>query len=296
MATQTDIEPEEAFARKRMSKETFMRLTKLLRPYRGAFALNLLFTICATASQLLGPKLIQVGIDRFLTNFSSAQAALEGILLVSALYLGNLLLGWGLTAGQVKSAIAVGQRAMNDLRMEVFEHIQRVSLNYFDRTHQGRILARADTDVDSLDRIMTWGANQLLGSFLTLVGVLVFMLQYDWRLCLAVSVVLPPLVIATRLFQSRALEAYRRLRAQTSLLTATMAENIAGVRVVQAFSRETENLSRFQQLHATHDKHALAAARVFHTYLPFLNLLAGIGTAIIIGYGGNLVMRHEITV
>ena len=78
MATRADIELDEAFARKRMSKETFLRLTRLLRPYRAAFALNLLFTLCATVSQLLGPKLIQIGIDRYLTQFSSAPAAMEG--------------------------------------------------------------------------------------------------------------------------------------------------------------------------------------------------------------------------
>jgi ATP-binding cassette subfamily B protein len=296
MATKADIELEELFARKRMSKETFLRLARSLAPYRKMFLLNLLFTLGATASQLLGPKFIQIGIDRYLVRFSSTRLALDGILMVSALYLFNLLLGWWLSAGQVKSAIAVGQRAMNDLRLQVFEHIQRLSLNYFDRTHHGRILARADTDIDSLDRILTWGANQLLGSLLTLVGVIFLLLQYDWRLCLAVSVVLPPLVVATHLFHVRALDAYRRLRAQTSRLTASMAENIAGVRVVQAFSREEENLSRFQQLHATHDQYALAAARVFHTYLPFLGLLSGLGTAIILGYGGRMVLRHEITV
>jgi ABC-type multidrug transport system fused ATPase/permease subunit len=293
---QADIELEELFARKRMSRQTFWRLARSLRPYRRAFLLNLLFTAGATASQLLGPKFIQLGIDRYLTHSSSARVARDGILLVSALYLFNLLLGWWLSAGQVKSAIAVGQRAMNDLRLEVFEHIQRLSLNYFDRTHQGRILARADTDIDSLDRILTWGANQLLASLLTLLGVIGLMVQYDWRLCLAVSAVLPPLIAATRVFHARALDAYRRLRAQTSRLTAAMAESIAGVRVVQAFSREEENLSRFQQLHATHNDYALATARVFHTYLPFLGLLSGVGTAIILGYGGSLVMRHEITV
>jgi ABC-type multidrug transport system fused ATPase/permease subunit len=178
----------------------------------------------------------------------------------------------------------------------VFEHIQRLSLNYFDKTHQGRIIARADTDIDSLDRIMTWGANQMLASLMTLVGVITLMLQYDWRLCLAVSLVLPPLFVATRLFHVRGLEAYRKVRAQTSRLTAAMAENISGVRVVQAFSREEENLERFQQLHETHNEYALAAARVFHTYMPFLGLMSGIGTVIILGYGGTLVMRNEITV
>jgi ATP-binding cassette subfamily B protein len=143
---------------------------------------------------------------------------------------------------------------------------------------------------------MTWGANQMLASLMTLAGVMVLMLQYDWRLCLAVSVVLPPLFVATRLFHIYGIEAHRKVRAQTSRLTAAMAENIAGVRVVQAFAREEENINRFQQLHETHNELALAAARVFHTYMPFLGLMAGIGTAIIIGYGGTLVMRGEITV
>ena len=279
-----------------MSRGTFLRLAAYLRPYRRVFALNLVFTLLATASQLLGPKFIQIGIDRYLTNFSTTQAAYQGILLVSLFYLGNLLLGWFLSVAQVKSAIRVGQGAMNDLRLAVFEHIQRLSLNYFDKTHQGRIIARADTDIDSLDRIMTWGANQMLASLMTLAGVIVLMLQYDWRLCLAVSIVLPPLFVATRFFHKFGLAAHRKVRVQTSRLTAAMAENIAGVRVVQAFSREEENLNRFQQLHETHNEYALAAARVFHTYMPFLGFMAGVGTVIILGYGGSLVLRNEITV
>ena len=296
MPAKPDLELEEAFAQKRMSRGTFLRLTGYLRPYRRTFALNLVCTLLATVSQLLGPKFIQIGIDRYLTTFSSAAVAAQGILLVSAIYLGNLLLGWFLSVAQVKSAIAVGQGAMNDLRMAVFEHIQKLSLNYFDKTHQGRIISRADTDIESLDRILTWGANQLLASLLTLLGVIGLMLQYDWRLCLAVSVVLPPLIVATRLFHGHGLKAYRLVRTQTSRLTAAMAENISGVRVVQAFSREEENLRRFQQLQATHNDCALAAARVFHTYMPFLGFMSGVGTVIILGYGGTLVLRGEITV
>ncbi len=296
MADAHDIELEEAFARRRMSRAIFFRLAAYVRPYRRVFAFNLVFTLLATTSQLLGPKFIQLGIDRFLTNFASTTEAQRGILVISLIYLANLFVGWGLSVAQVKSAIRVGQNAINDLRLAVFEHIQKLSLNYFDKTQQGRIIARADTDVDSLDRIMTWGANQMLSSGLTLVGVVILMLQYDWRLCLAVSVVLPPLFVATQLFHRYGLEAYRKLRGQTSRLTAAMAENISGVRVVQAFSREAENLSRFQELHETHNEFALAAARVFHTYMPFLGLMSGVGTVIILGYGGTLVARNEISV
>src|SRR5262249_36079862 len=156
------------FAQRRMSRAIFWRLTAYVRPYQRIFYWNLVFTCLATASQLMGPKFIQIGIDRYLTHWNDAGAAYRGILVISAIYLGNLLLGWLLSVAQVKGAIRTGQGAMNDLRIAVFEHIQRLSLNYFDKTHQGRIIARADTDIDSLDRIMTWGANQLLASFLTL--------------------------------------------------------------------------------------------------------------------------------
>src|SRR2546429_2047620 len=295
MPAKDDLLLEEEFAQKPMSKATFLRLLSYVRPYSRTVQLNLLFTLLATISQLLGPKFIQIGIDRYLTNFSSAQAAFRGILVVSLIYLGNLLFGWFLSAAQVKSAIAVGQGAMNDLRLAVFEHIQRLSLNYFDKTHQGRIINRADTDIDSLDRVLTWGANQLLASALTLAGVMVLMLQYDWRLCLAVSAVLPPLWVATRLFHIYGMRAYRNLREQTSRITAALAENIAGVRVAQAFSREEENLARFQQLQGLYFDRFLTAARIFHTYLPFISLMAGVGTAIILGYGGTVAMQKQIT-
>ena len=296
MAHHDDILLEEQFTQKRMNSQLFRRLIAYLQPYKRTFVLNLVFTILATVSQLLGPKFIQIGIDRYLTQTSTAEVAMHGILLISVIYLLNLLLNWVLSVIQVKSAIAIGHGALEDLRLAVFTHIQKLSLNYFDKTHQGRIISRADTDIESLDRIMTWGANQMLGSFLTLIGVIALMLQYDWRLCLAVSLVLPPLWLATRLFHKYGMVAYRRVREQASRLTASVAENIAGVRVVQAFSREEENLANFHKLQGVYFDRFIASARIFHTYMPFLGLMSGVGSAIILGYGGKLVMEHQITV
>src|SRR2546428_4371099 len=104
------------------------------------------------------------------------------------------------------------------------------------------------------------------------------MLQYDRRLCLAVSVVIPPLAVATGLFQKHGMKAYRELRAQSSRITGAMAENIAGVRVARAFAREEENLLRFQQLQGVYSDRFLVVARIFHTYMPFVFLMSGIGT------------------
>jgi ABC-type multidrug transport system fused ATPase/permease subunit len=296
MASNEDIQIEEAFAQKRMSAGTFVRLMSYMRPYRQRIVLNLIFTILATASQLLGPKFIQIGIDRYLTNFTTMQSAMTGIFVISAIYFVNLLANWVLSAAQVKSAIAIGHGAMNDLRDAVFQHIQKLSLNYFDKTHQGRIINRADTDIEALDRIMTWGASQMLSSALTLVGVVVLLVQYDWRLCAAVSVVIGPIWIATRMFQVYGMRAYRLVREQSSRITASIAESIAGVRVVQAFAREEANLANFQKVQDVYFDRFIASARIFHTYMPFIGLLAGVGTAIVLGYGGSLALRNEITV
>ncbi len=296
MSALEELELEEAFAQKQMSRATFTRLLGWLRPYRRRLWWNLVQTVMATISSLFGPYLIQVGIDRHLGHAEPLAVALRGLVLISVFYVLNLLAGWGLSAVQVRSAIHIGQGAMNDLRLAVFEHIQKLSLNYFDKTHQGRIIARADSDIESLDRILTWGLNQLLSSTLTLVGVVVLMLRYDWRLCLAVGMVLPTLVYATRLFHRYGIEAYREMRRISSRITASIAENIQGIRVVQSFARESVNLHRFRQVHDDYGRRVLVAARVFHTYMPVVGFLSGLGIAIVLGYGGHLVFQREITV
>jgi ABC-type multidrug transport system fused ATPase/permease subunit len=296
MSAAVDVLLEEELAKKPLSFGLLRRLMACARPYRRVVVFNLIGTMLAVTSQIFGPKLIQLGIDHYLTHITTFAEAAHGILIISMIYLGNLLLGWGLTVAQVKSAIRVGQGIMNDLRMNVFEHIQRLSLNYFDKTHQGRIINRADADIDAMEQVLTWGANQMLGSALTLVGVLVMMLYANWRLCLVVSTVLPPLAIATYLFQKYIMEAYRDVRRQSSRLTASLAENISGVRVVQAMGREDENLESYQIQGAILTDRAYDVARIFHTYMPTLGLVSGIGIAIVLGYGGSLVMRHEMTV
>src|SRR5688572_11867145 len=108
MASKADILIDEQFAQRRMSAGLFRRLMSYIQPYRRLFAINLILTVLATVSQLLGPKFIQIGIDRYLTNFTTAKAAMTGIFVISAIYLGNLLFSWVLSAAQVKSAIAIG--------------------------------------------------------------------------------------------------------------------------------------------------------------------------------------------
>jgi ABC-type multidrug transport system fused ATPase/permease subunit len=296
MSAAADVLLEEALAQKPMSAALLRRLFSWARPYRGQVIINIASTALSVLSQLLGPWLIQIGIDHYLSHITSRSDATRGIIIISAVYLGNLLLAWCFTVVQMKSSVRVGWGMMNDLRLAVFQHIQRLSLNYFDKTHQGRIINRADSDIDALDQMLTWGVNLLFASALTLLGVLTVLVRYDWRLCAAVSLVLPPLVFSTWLFQKFIMKSYRLVRAQSSLLTASLAENISGVRVVQAMGRENENLDKFQDLSGILRNRAMGAARIFHTYLPSLGFFSAIGVAIVLGYGGTLVLRHEVTV
>ncbi|MCE0499147.1 MAG: ABC transporter ATP-binding protein/permease [Methylacidiphilales bacterium] len=296
MSADVDILLEEALSQKPLRLALLRRLLAWTRPYRSTFLLSIAGTALAVTSQIFGPKLIQLGIDRYLTHITTSAAANRGIFIISAIYLGNLLLNWGVTVAQVRAVVRVGQGMMNDMRLAVFQHIQRLSLSYFDKTHQGRIISRADYDIDAMEQVLTWGANQLLASALTLTGVLFMMLRTNLRLCLAVSLVLPPLAVATYLFQKYIMQAHRQVRRQSSRLTASLAENISGVRVVQAMGREDENLENYQDLNMVLTRRAYDAARIFHTYMPSLNLVSGVGIAIVLGYGGELLQRHEITV
>jgi ABC-type multidrug transport system fused ATPase/permease subunit len=296
MSAVEDILVEESLSQRPMSFALLRRLFALTRPYRPYMLLSLGGTVLAVASQIFGPKLIQYGIDHYLVHITTTAAAFEGIFFVSLIYLGNLLLGWGVSVAQVRSSVYVGQGMLNDLRLAVFRHIQQLSLSYFDKTHQGRIISRADYDIDAMDQVLTWGANQLLASALTLIGVLGTMVYTNWRLCLAVSSVLPPLAVATYLFQKYIMQAHRQVRRQSSRMTASLAENISGVRVVQAMGREDENLENYRDQGVVLSDRAYDAARIFHTYMPSIGLVYGVGVAIVLSYGGSLAMRHQMTV
>lgn len=298
MSTSTidDQRIEEELARSAIRGSIIVRLWRYIYPYRRTFFITVACAIASTLSGLLGPKLIQVGIDRYLTHISNVDDALRGILMISGIYLANLLFGWFLSVTQIRASFRMGWKSLNDLRTAVFHHIQKLSLNYFDKTHQGRIISRADYDIDVLDELLVWGFTTLLSSILTLIGALIFMLRYDVRLCLAVCLVLPPLFLASRIYHKHGLEAHRQIRIKSSRITSTLAENISGMSVVQAMVREEHNLQHFDTINDEYAEKSLYGARLFHTYMPFISFMSALGSMIILGYGGMLTLRGEITV
>lgn len=287
---------EEEVARTAIRGTIIRRIWKYIRPYWKSCLITAICTVLSTICELLWPKLIQIGIDRYLIKIKTPETAIRGILIVSAIYLANLLLNWALSIAQIRNSVRMGWNTLNDIRTDVFHHIQILSLNYFDKTHQGRIISRADNDIEALDEVVVWGLTALLSSTLTLFGALFFMLRYDWRLTLVVSLVLPPLAYATHLYHKYGLEAYRQIRLKSSRITSFLAENVSGVFVVQAMVREEHNLSHFRKVNDEYAEKAVYGAKLFHTYMPFIGIMSTVGSAIIIAYGGYLVSRGEITV
>ena len=296
MSAAVDVALEEEMEQKAVTAALLRKLLARARRYRPQLLFNLLATTLVVLLGLTGPKLIRYAIDHFLTHIAHPADANFGILVVSGIYLANILISWQLTVAQVKSAMRAGQGMMSDLRMEVFGHIQRLSLSYFDKTHQGRIINRADGDIDAMDQVMTFGVNQLQAAMMTFLGALCILIYDDWRLCFAMSTVLVPFGFATYFFQKHIMIAYRKVRMQSSRLLANLAENISGVRVVQAMGRESANLEKYEALNEVYIDRAYDTARIFHTFMPLLGVLNGTAVAIVLGYGGLLVLRHEITV
>ena len=189
----------------------------------------------------------------------------------------------------------VGERVLADLRNKLFAHLERLSLGFYERNRAGVVISRITNDVEALDQLVTDGVTSLIQNTLLLVGTAVVLFLLDWQLALATLTVLIPMALVTAWFRSRSNRAYRRVRERLGLVTATLAEDIAGMRVVQSFTREPVQQKAF---HGVNDRYRAAnyETTVLNAiYFPAVDLLATAATAIVFGYGGWLVYHGEMT-
>ena len=223
------------------------RLLPSLRPHGRLFGGALLLMPLAAAAGLLQPYLLKEAIDATVLDRSEA-----ALMRVVAIYAVAITLAFVTRFGQTYLLQLAGQRATADLRREVFAHIQRLRVAYFDRTPAGRIVTRVTNDIDSLTELFASGAATALTDLVTLVGIVVFMLAIDWQLSLVTFTVLPPLALAVNVFRRWAREAYRSIRVYIAQLNAYLAEQVAGVRVVQAFGREADCEEEYRLVNAAY--------------------------------------------
>lgn len=275
------------------------RLVQYVRPYSRLLLATLLIALLIVGDDLLAPFITQIGIDRYIApthpGALSALDRMNGALLVGAAYLLTLCIGFALRYIQNYVLSVLGQKVMYDLRSAMFEHLQRLSLSFFDHNPVGRLMTRITNDVDSLNDLFTSGSVELLADMMTLVGIIVIMFVENWRLALIVCLVLPPLALVTGYFQRIMRDNFRAIRVRLARINANVAENIAGTQVVQLFNREARNFEHFDGLNADYFRSTLLSLFFFSIFLPVVNLFAAIAMALIVRVGGGQTLTGALT-
>ena len=266
-------------------------LARLTAPYKGRTALALGFLLLATAVSLAPPYLAKLAIDHGILKRDLGALSwivvgfvVAGVATIATSAAQTYFTGW------------TGERILADLRSKLFKHLQRLSLGYYERNRAGVIISRLTNDVEALDQLVTDGVTSLVQNSLTLVGTAVILFFLDWRLALATLVVLPAMTWATALFRKRSARAYRAVRERLGLVTATLAEDISGMRVVQAFTREARNERKFKEVNQRYRKANQQTVVLNGLYFPFVDFLSSVATAIVLGYGGYRVFDGDMTI
>ena len=266
---------------------TLVRLTK---PYRGRTILSIFSLLLATATALAPPYLSKYAIDDGIKNQD-----LAALWWIVAVFLIAGLLNWGMSYAQTYLTGWVGERILADLRNRLFDHLQRLSLGFYERNRAGVIISRLTNDVEAIDQLVTDGVTSLVQNTLTLLGTAILLFVLDWRLALATLIVVPFMSLATAIFRSRSARAYSAVRERLGLVTATLAEDIAGMRVVQAFTRERTNIRNFQKVTERYRQSNQQTVVLNAFYFPFVDLLSTAALAIVLGYGGHLYFQGAVT-
>jgi ABC-type multidrug transport system fused ATPase/permease subunit len=265
-------------------------LARLTAPYKSRTALAITSLLAATLTALAPPYLAKIAIDEGIRGRDLDVLTLAVVLMVVA-----GVASLATSAAQTYFTGWTGERILADLRNRLFRHLQRLSLGFYERNRAGVIISRLTNDVDALDQLVTDGVSSLVKNSLTLVGTTVILFLLDWRLALATITVIPFLTLATRWFRSRSSRAYGQVRERLGLVTATLAEDIAGMRVVQAYTREEQNQRHFEDVNAHYREANQQTVVLNGVYFPFVDLLSSIATAIVLGYGGYLVFQGDTT-
>ncbi len=294
---------EEAIIGKAYDARLLRRLLGYVHPYRGVVAVAIFLLLCAALADLAGPSLYRVAIDRYiapsvpsgLPGPGASPDRTRGLAGVAALYL--LILGTGFVARWAQSYLMqfVGQRVMADLRREIFDHLQTLSIGFFSRAPVGRLVTRLTNDVDALNELITDGVVALFSDVFMLVGIIAVMLWMDWRLALVVFSVLPLVASVTERFRRRSREAYRAIRTRLARINAYLNEQIMGMTVTQLFTREAASLRDLDTLNASHRDANLDATRNFSQFFPAIQFLGTLGVGVLLWYGGGQVVRGVAT-
>ena len=266
-------------------------LVSLLRPYRGRVTVMFVALLLATGAALAPPYLAGRAIDDGIRAEDMSALTVIVILFVAA-----ALLNWVATYLQTYLINWVGQRALQDLRIELFQHLQRLSVGFYSRNRAGVLISRITNDVQALDQLVTEGISTLFSATLTLVGTALILVLLDAELALITFLTFPVLLVGSVAFRLASAGAYRLTREKIAQVTAYLQETLSGVRVVRAFGQEPRHRTRFAELNDEHREANMKTVYLNAAYFPSVELLSAVATAAILLYGGNQVVDGAVTI
>jgi ATP-binding cassette subfamily B protein len=266
------------------------RLLTYLWPYRANVAVALASIICGSVLQLAQPYLMKIAIDRHI-----AIGNLAGLDRIALAFLAILLATFALEYIQTWVLQLTGQRIMFDMRMQIYEHLQRLDLQFYDRNPVGRLMTRVTTDVDVLNDLFTAGVVSIFGDIFTLAGIMIVLVTMDWRLALLAFSVLPLIVLVTQWFRRNVRQSYRTVRLWIARINAFLQEHITGMSTVQLFRRERRSFAQFDDINRKHRDANVESIFYYAVFYPAIEIIGSLAAALLIWFGGAWTLQGTLT-
>jgi ATP-binding cassette subfamily B protein len=282
------------------------RLLTYLRPYKLQATISLAAILLKAGSDVLGPYLTKIAVDRYMTARPSPHPAvltrwlspnaMVGITQIASIYLGTLVLSYMLEFVQTYLMQWTGQKVMFDLRSQIFRHIQRMHVSFFDRHPVGRLVTRLTSDVDALNEMFTAGVFAIFEDVFVLVLIVVIMMRMNWWLALIAFSVIPLILVVTHVFRKHVRDSYRRIRSAIARINSATQEHVSGMSVVQLFNREQRSYQDFAAINRQHMLAFKDAILAYALYYPAVELLSSVAIALVIWLGGDGVLRNAVSI
>lgn len=266
------------------------RLISYLKPYKVQLVVIGFLMIGTTLSRLVGPYLMQIAIDNHLTP-----GELDGLGIIAGFYILGLVGEFLFAYFEEYRMQMIGQHVMHDLRQKLFSHLQRLDVQYFDKNPVGRLMTRVMGDVEVLKELFTSGVITVFGNLLSILGIMVIMLLYNWKFALVTFTVIPIIFIATLIYQIYSRRAFREQRKQLARINAFLQENIVGMNTMKLFAQETRSYHRFNERNRRYLVANLKSIFYFSIFHPLIEVTASLATAVIIWYGGGQIVQSALT-
>lgn len=296
---------EEEVLGKAYDSRLMKRLLTYLRPYKWQTAIALVSIFLKVGADVLGPYLTLIAIDKYLAPVHRVRTPFDrflspeplvGIAQIAALYVGLLLFSFMLEYLQTYYMQWVGQMAMFDLRAQIFRHLQRLHIAFYDKNPVGRLVTRVTSDVDALNDMFTSGVVSLFEDVFVLAGIIAIMLRIDWRLALVTFAVIPFIIYATKIFRDRVREYYRQIRVAIARINAYLQEHVSGIIILQLFNREKRAYKRFSEINRIHMDAYKGTILTHAIYYPVVEILSSIAIASVIWFGGGGVLHRLVDI